>query len=39
MKDKRLARVVRNMEELNLKQILVTQTESIYYLNGLWVQP
>lgn len=39
MKDKRLARVVRNMEELNLKQILVTQTESIYYLTGLWVQP
>ena len=27
------------MEELNLKQILVTQTESIYYLTGLWVQP
>ena len=39
MKDKRLARVVQNMEELALKQILVTQTESIYYLTGLWVQP
>ena len=39
MKDKRLARVIQNMEELDLKQILVTQTESIYYLTGLWVKP
>ncbi|MDO4546507.1 MAG: Xaa-Pro peptidase family protein [Clostridia bacterium] len=39
MKLNRLQRVIDGMREMSLDQILVTQTESIYYLTGLWVVP
>jgi Xaa-Pro dipeptidase len=39
MKTNRLARVMAGMERMNLKQLLVTSTESIYYLTGQWIAP
>ncbi|MEG1605925.1 MAG: aminopeptidase P family N-terminal domain-containing protein, partial [Clostridia bacterium] len=39
MKTQRLSRVLQNMAARGLDQILVTQTESIYYLTGLWLLP
>lgn len=39
MKVSRLNRVLANMEKEGLCQILVTSTESIYYLTGLWIAP
>lgn len=35
----RLARVRAGMEKLGVSQILVTETESVYYLTGLYVRP
>ena len=35
----RLKRVLANMEKAGLEQILVSSTESIYYLTGIWVVP
>lgn len=39
MKTSRLNRVRAGMDRLGLAQALVTSTESIYYLTGLWVAP
>ncbi len=39
MKTSRLSRVMTGMEQMNLSQALVTSTESIYYLTGLWIAP
>lgn len=39
MKTSRLNRVRSGMEKLNLTQTLVTSTESVYYLTGLWIAP
>lgn len=39
MKTTRLNRVLTGMDKLGLTQALVTSTESIYYLTGLWVAP
>ena len=39
MKTSRLNRVLTGMDKLGLKQALVTSTESIYYLTGLWIAP
>lgn len=37
MNKNRIGRVMKNMESLGLKQLLVSSLESIYYLSGLWV--
>lgn len=39
MKQNRLERVLRGMERMGLDQLLVTATDSVYYLTGLWVNP
>lgn len=39
MNEARLARVFDNMRQQQITQILVTDTASIYYLTGLWVEP
>lgn len=39
MKTSRVNRVLEGMDALGLKQALVTSTESIYYLTGLWIAP
>ncbi|RYL92735.1 aminopeptidase P family protein [Sporolactobacillus sp. THM7-4] len=39
MNQQRLNRVIQNMREEHLKQILVTSTASVYYLTGYWVEP
>ena len=39
MKTNRLARVMAGMEKMNVSQLLVTSTESIYYLTGQWIAP
>ncbi len=39
MKSTRLNRVLEGMDKLGLSQALVTSTESIYYLTGLWIAP
>ena len=38
MKD-RLSRVIKGMQAMELDQILVTATDSIFYLTGLWIAP
>ena len=37
--DARIERVLCNMEQEGLSQILVTSTASVYYLTGVWVEP
>ena len=39
MKQSRLERVVRGMEEMNLDQIVVSSPPSVFYLTGAWVSP
>lgn len=39
MNEHRISRVLENMREHSLEQILVTSTSSIYYLTGYWVEP
>ncbi len=39
MKERRLARVIANMEMQGLEQILVTSPASVFYLTGAWVEP
>ncbi len=39
MKTSRLNRVLEGMQKTGLKQALITSTESIYYLTGLWIAP
>lgn len=35
----RLQKVIKNMYEQKLNQIIVSSTSSIYYLTGLWIEP
>lgn len=35
----RMERVVKEMRERNLSQILIASTASVYYLTGLWIEP
>lgn len=39
MNRERIKRVLYNMEQEGLDQILVSSTASVYYLTGLWVEP
>ena len=39
MYQQRLTRVRQNMKEQGLPQILVSSTESVFYLTGLWIVP
>ncbi len=39
MKTSRLNRVLSGMEKCKIPQALVTSTESVYYLTGLWISP
>lgn len=39
MNQKRLERVIANMKQEGLSQIVVTSTASLYYLTGLWIDP
>lgn len=39
MKQERIARVLKNMERLDLSQILVSAPASVYYLTGQWIEP
>lgn len=39
LKQRRLARVIDNMEKEHMGQIIVSSKESIYYLTGIWVEP
>lgn len=39
MKTSRINRVLEGMTRLGLDQLLVTSTQSVYYLTGLWVSP
>jgi Xaa-Pro dipeptidase len=39
MKTLRLNRVLEGMQKMGLKQTLVTSTESVFYLTGLWIAP
>jgi len=39
LKQRRLARVIENMEREHLEQIIVSSKESIYYLTEIWVDP
>jgi len=36
---KRVERVIANMKQEGLSQIIVTSTASLYYLTGLWIEP
>lgn len=39
MNQKRLGRIIKYMEDEQLKQIIISSKESIYYLTGIWVEP
>ena len=39
MNQKRLQQVLENMKKAGLEQIIVTETEPVYYLTGIWVAP
>ncbi len=39
MNQSRLERVIANMKQEGLSQIVVTSTASLYYLTGLWIEP
>ena len=39
MKPDRIKKVIENMENSNLKQIIVYSKHSIYYLTGIWAEP
>ena len=39
MNQARIEKVRENMKQAGLKQIIVTKTESVYYLTGIWVEP
>lgn len=39
LKQSRVQRVIANMEAEQLKQIIISSKESIYYLTGIWVDP
>ena len=39
MNQQRLQKVLDNMKQAGLHQLLVTETEPVYYLTGIWVSP
>lgn len=39
MNQNRVNKIIQNMNDNNLKQILVTSTASIFYLTGKWIEP
>ena len=39
MNQPRIKRVLQNMEDAGLEQIIVSSTASVYYLTGLWIEP
>ena len=39
MNQQRLKLVVENMKKAGLHQMIVTETEPVYYLTGIWVAP
>ena len=39
MNQQRLNQVRENMKQAGLRQIIVTETEPVYYLTGIWVVP
>ena len=39
MKQNRLARVLKNMEQAGMKQLLVSAPASVFYLTGQWIEP
>ena len=39
MNKERLARVIRNMEQEGLSQIIISAAASVYYLTGVWLEP
>ena len=39
MKKNRLAAVISNMEALNLKQLIISDPDSVYYLTGIGYDP
>ena len=39
MFEERVARVLKNMEEKGLDQMLVSDPPSVYYLTGRWILP
>ncbi|SNS73401.1 Xaa-Pro dipeptidase [Anaerovirgula multivorans] len=39
MKSNRLAKILKSMEDSNLKQIIVSDPASIFYLTGKWIHP
>lgn len=39
MNHQRLQKVLDNMKQAGLHQLLVTETEPVYYLTGIWVSP
>ena len=39
MKTERINRVIARMQEMNLSQILVTDSNSVFYLTGMMIHP
>lgn len=39
MKEKRVLRIIENMQKHNLKQMIVTSPAAIFYLTGKWIEP
>ena len=39
MNTQRLQRIIANMKQEGLTQLIVSSTASLYYLTGLWIEP
>lgn len=39
MREQRFERIIKNMQNHNLDQMIVTSTSSIFYLTGKWIEP
>ena len=39
MNQDRKKRIIANMKQEGLSQLIVSSTASIYYLTGLWIEP